>query len=43
MVILDDSMVAAIVRMDKKATKAAKNRREYAIILAQLLDSKPPG
>jgi len=33
-VILDDSIAAAIVRMDKRTTKAAKNRRRLAIMLA---------
>jgi hypothetical protein len=34
--ILDDSIVAAIVRMAKKATRAAKNKRKYAIMLILL-------
>ena len=36
---LDDSIVAAIVRMAKKTTRAAKTRRTFAITLALLSEN----
>jgi hypothetical protein len=36
---LDDSIVAAIVRMAKKTTTAAKTRRTFAITLALLSEN----
>ena len=36
---LDDSIVAAIVRMAEKTTRAAKTRRTFAIMLASLSEN----